>query len=89
MTLKITLKLTGETVAGIRSGTFANTVLFLTEVLNLEIVHHDKEKELAQFRLPSGQTLELLGPKSIWQPFTTPPDWEVIVADVRYRKQKE
>jgi hypothetical protein len=81
--------LTSEPLAGIRSGAFANTVLFLTEVLDLEIVSHDKQEEFAQFKLPSGQILELFGPKRIWHPFTTPPDWEVIVADVRFRRQKE
>lgn len=77
-----------ETTAGIRSGFFSNTVLFLTEVLNLEMVHNDKEKEFAQFKLPSGQILELFGSKNIWHPFTTPPDWEVMIADIRYTKER-
>jgi hypothetical protein len=84
---EITVRLKAETTAGIRSGCFSNTLLFLTEVLNLEMVHYDKEKEFAQFKLPSGQILELFGQKSIWHPFTTPPDWEVIVADIRYKKE--
>jgi hypothetical protein len=77
-----------ETTAGIRSGYFSNTVLFLTEVLNLEMVHYDQEKECAQFKLPSGQILELFGSKHIWHPFTTPPDWEVMIADIRYTKKR-
>lgn len=77
-----------ETTAGIRSGYFSNTVLFLTEVLNLEMVHYDQEKEFAQFQLPSGQILELFGSKHIWHPFTTPPDWEIMIADIRYTKKR-
>lgn len=82
------MKHIGETTAGIRSGYFSNTVRFLTEILNLEMVHNDKEKEFAQFKLPSGQILELFGSKNIWHPFTTPPDWEVIVAEIRYAKER-
>ena len=78
------MKLTTRTTAGIRTGCFSNTVLFLTEVLNLEIAHYDKEKEFAQFKLPSGEILEVFGSKNLWHPFTTPPDWEVIIADVRH-----
>jgi hypothetical protein len=62
-------------------------VLFLTEVLNLEIAHYDKEKEFVRFRLPSGEILEVCGSKSLWHPFTTTPDWEIILADVRNRKE--
>jgi hypothetical protein len=62
-------------------------VLFLTEVLNLEIAHYEKEKEFVRFRLPSGEFLEVFGSKNLWQPFTDAPDWEVIVADVRHRKE--
>jgi hypothetical protein len=77
------LKLTSRTTAGIRTGHFSNTVLFLTEILNLEIAHYEKEKEFAQFKLPSGQMLEVFGSKNLWHPFTTPPDWEVILADIQ------
>lgn len=82
------MKLTAKTTAGIRTSNFSNAVLFITEVLRLEMVYHDKEKEFAQFKLPSTYILEVRGPKSIWHPFTTPPDWEVIIADIRYRKEK-
>jgi len=85
---EIVLKLTAKTTAGIRTSKFSNAVLFLTEILDLEITHHDKEKEFAQFKLPSGQILEVFGTKNIWHPFTTPPDWEMIVADIRYTKEK-
>jgi hypothetical protein len=85
---EIVLKLTAKTTAGIRTSNFSNAVLFLTEVLHLEIVHEDKEKEFARFKLPSGQILEVFGTKNIWHPFTTPPDWEMIVADIRYMKEK-
>lgn len=82
------MKPSAKTTAGIRTGNFSNALLFLTEVLNLEIAHYDKEKEFAQFKLPSGQILEVFGSKNIWHPFTTPPDWEVIVADIRHTKEK-
>ena len=81
------MKLTSKTTAGIRTGHFSNTVLFLTEILNLEIAHYEKEKEFAQFKLPSGQMLEVFGSKNLWHPFTTPPDWEVILADLQHIKK--
>lgn len=77
---------TVKTAAGIRTNCFSNTVLFLTEVLNLEIAHYEKEKEFVRFRLPSGEFLEVFGSKNLWHPFTHAPDWEVIVADVRHRE---
>src|SRR5687768_14458060 len=76
------IKRMATTAAGIRAGNFNNTVRFLETVLGLEALHRDKEVEFAQFRLPAGGTLEVFGPKNIWQPFTTPPDWVVLVADV-------
>lgn len=79
------MELNTRTTAGIRTNCFSDTVLFLTEVLNLEIVHYDKENEFVQLKLPSGETLEVCGSKSLWHPFTTTPDWEVIIADVRNR----
>jgi hypothetical protein len=84
---EIALKLT-KTKAGIRTSQFSNTVLFLTEVLNLELAHNEKEKEFAQFKLPSGKILEVFGSKNLWHPFTTPPDWEVILADIRRTETK-
>lgn len=81
------MKPTARTTAGIRAGNFTDMVLFLTEVLGLEIVLNDQEKEFARFGLPSGQILEVFGPKQLWQPFTARPDWEVIVADIRYRPE--
>ena len=80
------MNLTAKTTAGIRTNCFSNTVLFLTEVLNLEIDHYDKEKEFAQLRLPSGKILEIFGSKNLWHPFKDAPDWEIIIADVRHRK---
>lgn len=82
------MKLTVKTTAGIRTSNFSNAVLFLIDVVRLEIVHYDKEKEFAQFKLPSRQILEVFGTKNIWHPFTTPPDWEMIVADIRNTKEK-
>lgn len=76
------MKRTSQTVAGVRSGNFSNAVQFLTVVLKLEIVHYDGGREVARFALPSGGYLELFGSKSLWQPFTNPPDWEVIIADI-------
>ena len=77
------MKLTSQTTAGIRTGCFSNTVLFLKEVLNLEIAYFDKEKEFVQFKLPAGEILEVFGSRSLWHCFTTTPDWEIIIADVR------
>lgn len=82
------MKSANKTKVGIRTSNFSNAVIFLREVLNLEIVYHDKDEDLAMFKLPSGQILEVFGSKNIWHPFTTPPDWEVIVADIRYSKEK-
>jgi hypothetical protein len=75
-------------MAGMRTGCFSNTVLFLKDILNLKIAHYDEEKEFVQFQLPSGETLEVFGSKSLWHCFTTTPAWEVIIADVRYRDEK-
>ena len=77
-----------KTTVGIRAGNFSNAVLFLTEVLKLEMVHYDTEKAFAQFKLPSGEMMELFGAKHAWHPFTTPPDWELIIADIRRSKEK-
>lgn len=82
------MKLTDKTTVGVRAGNFLNTVLFLTEVLNLEMVYHNKENEFAQFKLSSGKMVEVFGPKNIWHAFTTPPDWEVIIADIRHTEEK-
>ena len=82
------MKHTAKTTAGIRTGCFSNTVLFLKEVLNLEIAHYDKEREFIQFKLPSGEILEVFGSKNLWHCFTTTPAWEVIFADVRHRSEK-
>jgi hypothetical protein len=81
------LRLTSRTTAGIRTAYFSNAVRFLKGVMNLEIVYSDKEKEFVQFKLPSGKSLEVFGSKSLWQCFTTTPDWEIIIADVRRRKE--
>jgi hypothetical protein len=82
------LRLANQTTAGIRTSCFSGTVLFLKEVLNLEIAYNDEEEEFVQFKLPSGEILEVFGAKSLWHPFTTSPAWEVIIADVRHRKAK-
>ena len=82
------MKLPSQTTAGIRTSCFTKIVLFLTQALNLEIVHQDKEKESAQFKLPSGEILEVFGSKNLWHCFTTVPDWEIIIADVRHRKAR-
>lgn len=88
MNQNITLNHRTKTIAGIRTNCFSNTVLFLKEVLKLESTHDDPEKEYIQFRLPSGELLEICGSKNLWHPFTTAPDWEVMVADVRHRNEK-
>jgi hypothetical protein len=85
---EISLKLTAKTTAGIRTSHFSNAVLFLTEVLKLKIAHYDQDNEFAQFKLPSGEILEVFGSKNLWHPFTTPPDWELIIADIRHMKEK-
>lgn len=82
------MKLTAKTTAGMRIGQFSDAVVFLTKILDLETVLYDKEKEFAQFKLPSGQIMEIFGSKNLWHPFTTPPDWELIVADIRCRNEK-
>ena len=73
---------------GIRTGHFTNTAFLLKEVLNLEMTIHDTEIEFAQIYLSSGGMMEVFGSKNIWHPFTTSPDWEVIIADIRYMKEK-
>lgn len=61
---EIVLKLTAKTTAGIRTIHFSNAVLFLTGILKLEIADHDQEKEIAQFKLPSGEGMEVYGSKN-------------------------
>lgn len=82
------MKLAYKTTAGIRTSQFTTAMLFLTQVLNLEMIDHEQDKEYARFRLPSGQILEMFGAKNLWHPFTTPPDWEVILADIRRTETK-
>jgi hypothetical protein len=74
-----------RTAAGIRTNCFSDTVRFLSDTLKLEIAHDDKKKEFVRFRLPSGEVLEVFGPKHLWHPFANAPDWEIIIADVRHR----
>ena len=76
-----------KTTAGIRTNCFSNTVLFLNEVLKLESTHDDPENEFVQFKLPSGELLEVFGSRNLWHPFTATPDWEVMIADVRDRNE--
>jgi hypothetical protein len=85
---ELTIKIIAKTTAGVRASTFTNTIRFLEEVLLLEVVHWDEDREFARFKLPSGELLEVFGPKNIWHPFTTPPDWEVIIADIRHEMGK-
>lgn len=82
------MKHTPLTSTGIRTSNFSNAVQLLTTVLDLEMIHHDAEQEVARFILPSGQLLELFGAKCLWHPFTTPPEWEVIIAEIHHRPQK-
>lgn len=82
------MKFSTETRVGIRTIHFSNAVVLLTEVLELEVIYHDQEKEFAQFKLPSGQILEAYGSKNLWHPFTTPPDWEMIIAEIRFIRRK-
>jgi hypothetical protein len=86
---ELTIKIIAKTTAGVRASTFTNTVRFLEEVLLLEIVQQDENKEVARLKLPSGEILEVYGPKNIWHPFTTAPDWEVIIADIRNTREKD
>lgn len=81
------MKHTIRTTAGIRSTQFAEAVTFLSEVLGLDMVLCDREKEFARFGSSSGQTIEVYGSRNLWQPFTTPPDWELIVADIRHKQE--
>ena len=76
-----------ETKVGIRTSHFSNAVYLLTEVLNLEMICHEKKEEFAKFKLPSGQIMGIFGEKKLWYPFTTPPDWEVIIAEIRYTRR--
>jgi DNA-binding CsgD family transcriptional regulator len=85
---EIALKRRIRTTAGIRTNCFSNTVLFLKEVLKLESTHYDPEREFVQFKLPSGEILEIFGSKNLWHPFTAVPGWEVMIADVRQRNEK-
>lgn len=82
------MKLTSRTIAGIRTGHFSNTLLFLTKILNLEMIRHDREREFAQFKLPSGALLEVFGTKNLWHPFTEAPTWIVVIADVSYTEEE-
>jgi hypothetical protein len=68
-------------------GVAVSSLLVKGLLLNLEIAHHDPEKEFVQFKLPSGEILEFFGSKSLWHCFTMTPDWEVIVVDIRLRKE--
>lgn len=77
------MKPAATTTVGIRTSHFAQAVRFFAEVLSLAMLHLDAAKQYARFQLPSGQLLEIRGTNSMWQPFTTPPEWELIIADIR------
>lgn len=82
------MKSSTEIKVGVRTSHFSNTLTILTEVFALEMTHQDGDRDFALFTLSSGHTLEVLGSKSIWHPFTTPPEWEVIIADIRQLRNK-
>ncbi|HXG24672.1 MAG TPA: hypothetical protein VNJ09_08975 [Chthonomonadales bacterium] len=66
------MKRTARTIAGIRITQFVDAVIFLTEILDLEMVRCDREREFARFELSSGHIMEVYGSRNLWHPFTTP-----------------
>jgi len=74
--------------AGIRTTDFAATVRFFAEVLGLPLTLRDDDNEFAHFWLPSGQLLEIFGPKSEFYALHACPVLGFEVADVRAARQE-
>jgi catechol 2,3-dioxygenase-like lactoylglutathione lyase family enzyme len=77
------MRITGYTWAGVRVDDFGTAVRFFADVLGLPLEQRDDEGDFAAFRLPSGQTFEVFGPRDAQHGFMTCPVLGFEVEDVR------
>jgi catechol 2,3-dioxygenase-like lactoylglutathione lyase family enzyme len=73
----------GYSWVGVRTEDFEDTMHFLTQILGLTLTERAAEADIAHFRLPSGQHLEVFGPRDAGIQTTTCPVLGFEVADVR------
>ena len=58
------MQVTGLGWMGVITEDFSATLEFFAQILGLSLSHRDESKELAHFRLQSGQLLEIFGPSN-------------------------
>jgi catechol 2,3-dioxygenase-like lactoylglutathione lyase family enzyme len=56
------MRVLGYSWVGIQTEDFEDTIRFFTEKLGLPLTYRAEDRELAYFRLPSGQLFEVFGP---------------------------
>jgi catechol 2,3-dioxygenase-like lactoylglutathione lyase family enzyme len=76
------MQTSGFTWAGAKTEDFAGTVRFFSDVLGLPLSRRDDTAEWAVFDLPSGQRLEVFGPKDGQHDFMQCPVFGFEVEDV-------
>ena len=77
------MRISAYSWAGVPTADFAAAMRFFGEVLGLPLAGRDEARDFAVFRLPSGQLLEVFGPREAWHRFLTGPVLGFEVEDVR------
>ena len=77
------LQVLGYSWLGVRTDNFDAAVRFFAATLDLPLATRDEDRDFALFRLPSGQLVEIFGPRDAWHDFMTAPVAGFEVADVR------
>ena len=76
------MHISGYSWVGVRTEDFESTITFLADILGLPLAGRAADREIAAFRLPSGQFFEVFGPNDAGIQTTTCPVVGFEVADV-------
>ncbi len=82
------MKVLGYSWLGVRTGYFDAAVRFFAETLDLPLAARDDLRDFAMFRLPSGQLVEIFGPRDTQHDFMTAPVAGFEVEDVRAARRE-